>query len=133
VRDLFQRIRADGMAIALASSAKGSELERYLEITGIGDLIAGATSSDDAERSKPFPDIFLAALEKLPGVAAEQAVVIGDAPYDAEAARAAGMTSIGVLSGGFSPDTLRAAGAAAIYDDVAALLADYDRSPLGAA
>ena len=130
VRPLFERIRRDGMAIALASSAKESELRRYLEITGVGDLIDGATSSDDAQRSKPFPDIFLAALKKLPGVTAVEAVVIGDAPYDAEAARGAGMRCIGVLSGGFPAEALRSAGCVAVYQDVEALLRDYDRSPL---
>jgi HAD superfamily hydrolase (TIGR01509 family) len=132
VRDLFERIRADGLRIVLASSAKGEELERYLEITGIGDLIEGATSSDDAERSKPFPDIFLAALKTLPGVEESEAVVVGDTPYDAEAARAAGMDCIGVLSGGFTTDSLNAVGCSAVYADVAELLQEYDASPLSA-
>jgi HAD superfamily hydrolase (TIGR01509 family) len=130
VRQLFERIRAHGLRIALASSAKAEELDRYLEITGVGDLIEGATSSDDAERSKPFPDIFLAALKKLPGVEPGEAVVVGDTPYDAEAARAAGMACIGVLSGGFPAESLTAVGCAAVYQDVAELLREYDRSPL---
>jgi beta-phosphoglucomutase-like phosphatase (HAD superfamily) len=98
--------------------------------TGIADLIDSAISSDDAERSKPFPDIFEAALAKLAPLTSEKAVVIGDTPYDAEAARKAQMKSIGVLSGGFSEQALRDAGCIAIYRDVEDLLHRYDSSPL---
>jgi HAD superfamily hydrolase (TIGR01509 family) len=126
---LFERVRRDRRKTVLASSAKGDELERYKEIAGISDLIEEATSADDAERSKPFPDIFLAALEAA-SVRADEAVVIGDTPYDAEAAVKAGVRPIGVLCGGFPEADLRAAGCIAIYRDPAHLLAEYDRSPL---
>lgn len=129
VRELFERVRRDGKKAVLASSAKEDELERYKKIAGIADLLDGATSSDDAERSKPFPDIFLAALESA-GVRPDQAVVIGDTPYDAEAAVKAGVRPIGVLCGGFPEADLRAAGCIAIYRDPAHLLEAYDRSPL---
>jgi len=131
VRELFERLRADGKRAVLASSAKEDELERYKEIAGITDLVEAATSSDDAERSKPFPDIFLAAL-KAAGVEPEQAVVIGDTPYDAEAAVKAGVRPIGVLCGGFPEAGLRAAGCIAIYRDPQHLLEAYDDSPLSA-
>jgi HAD superfamily hydrolase (TIGR01509 family) len=130
VRQLFERIRRDGMRIALASSAKQPELQHHLESLGIADLVEGATSADDAEHSKPAPDIFQAALRRLPGVVASQAVVIGDSPYDAHAARRAGMHCIGVLTGGFSGRELLQAGAIAVYEDIADLARQYDESPL---
>ncbi len=130
VRDLFQRIRDAGQHIVLASSGKADEVEAYKEIAGIADLIDDATSSDDAERSKPFPDIFQAAFEKLGLADPAQAVVIGDTPYDAEAARQAGLATIGVLCGGFPEEALRAAGCIAVYRDPQHLLEDFARSPL---
>ena len=130
VRELFERIRADGQLAVLASSASAEELDRYKDVAGIADLIDGATSADDAERSKPFPDIFQAALAKLDGVSAAEAIVIGDTPYDAEAARAAGLKSVGVLSGGFPADALRSAGCIAVYEGPSDLLRSYDHSPL---
>ena len=86
VRQLFQRIRQDDKRIALASSAKGDELKTYKAIAGIDDLIEAETSSDDAERSKPYPDIFQAALAELGDVTPDQVLVVGDTAYDAEAA-----------------------------------------------
>ena len=130
-RELFERIKRDGKQILLASSAKGTELDAYKEIARIGDLIEEATSSDDAERSKPHPDIFRAALTKLDGVAPEEAIVVGDTPYDAEAAGKAGPATIGLLCGGFPEADLRAAGCTAIFRDPADLLARYEESPLG--
>jgi HAD superfamily hydrolase (TIGR01509 family) len=131
VRDLFERIKADGRRIVLASSARREELEEYKRIAGIADLIDGETSSDDAERSKPDPDIFLAALEKLGDVPPEAAIAVGDSPYDAEAAGKAGVRTIGLLCGGFPESELHAAGCIAIFRDPADLLDRYDESPLG--
>ena len=130
VRELFQRIRADGKQIALASSCKADELDGYMELAGVRDLVDAKTTSDDAERSKPYPDIFEAALEKLPGVQAGEAVVVGDSPYDAEAAGKAGLRTVGLLSGGFSESELRAAGCIAIYKDPEELLQNFAGSPL---
>jgi HAD superfamily hydrolase (TIGR01509 family) len=130
VRELVQRILNDGKQVALASSAKGDELEFYKRLAHIDDLVQKETSSDDAKRSKPYPDIFQAAMTKLPGVSAAEAIVIGDSPYDAEAANKIGISSVGVLSGGFPEEQLRAAGYIAIYDDCADLLEDYTKSPL---
>lgn len=130
VPDLFRRIRAAGQRIVLASSAKGDELERYVGIAGVAGLYDAATSSDDAERSKPFPDIFRAALDRLAPLGPGDAVVVGDTPYDAEAAGKAGLRTVGVLCGGSPEADLRAAGCVAIYRDPADLLAQYDRSPL---
>ncbi|MFC0385099.1 HAD family hydrolase [Muricoccus vinaceus] len=130
VRDLFLRIRADGTRIALASSAKADELQRYKAIAGIEDLVDAETSSDDAERSKPFPDIFQAALSRLDGIPARSVVVVGDTPYDAEAAGKAGLRAVGVLCGGFPEEDLRRAGCVAIFGGPADLLARYETSPL---
>jgi HAD superfamily hydrolase (TIGR01509 family) len=129
VPELFRHIRAQGQRIALASSAKGEELQVYKTIAGIADLVDAETSSDDAEKSKPYPDIFAAALERL-GLPPAQVVVVGDTHYDAEAATKAGMGTVGMLCGGFPEDVLRSAGCVAIYRDPAALLAGYAASPL---
>ncbi len=128
VRELFQRLRADGWRLALASSAKKDELAAYKKIARIDDLLDEETSSDDAEKSKPHPDIFEAALDRLGNPPAGEAVVIGDSPYDAEAAGKAGLRSVGVLCGGFPADRLRAAGYETLYRDAADLLANYDHS-----
>jgi HAD superfamily hydrolase (TIGR01549 family) len=130
VRELFQRVKAEGLKVALASSAKGDELKTYKKLARIEDLVEEETSADDAEKSKPHPDIFEAALERLEGVRPAEAVVVGDTPYDAEAAGKAGLKTIGLLSGGFPEEDLRAAGCVRIYRDAAELLADYDTSPL---
>jgi HAD superfamily hydrolase (TIGR01509 family) len=128
VRELFERIKANGMAIALASSAKAEELEQHKQSLRIADLLEAATSADDAERSKPHPDIFQAALAGIKDVAPKEAVVIGDTPYDVIAAAKAGMRTICLLSGGFTEEALRAAGAVEIYKDVTDLLKRYDVS-----
>ena len=130
VRELFLRVRQDGKRIALASSAKEDELGAYKRIARIEDLVEEETSADDAERSKPHPDIFEAALARLGEVAHDRIVVVGDTPYDAEAAGKAGLRTVGVLCGGFPEADLRAAGSVRIYRDPADLLARYDSSPL---
>ena len=126
VRDLFQRIKEDGKQIVLASSAKADELDVYKKIARIDDLIESETSSDDADRSKPHPDIFQAALARLKDVAPEDAAVIGDTPYDAQAASKANLITIGLLCGGWSEEELRRAGCVAIYLDAEDLLLQYD-------
>jgi HAD superfamily hydrolase (TIGR01549 family) len=126
IRDLFQRIKKDGKQIVLASSAKADELDIYKKIARIDDLIESETSSDDADRSKPYPDIFQAALARLKDVAPENAVVIGDTPYDAQAASKANLKTIGLLCGGWSTEELRRAGCMAIYLDAEDLLLHYD-------
>jgi beta-phosphoglucomutase-like phosphatase (HAD superfamily) len=116
--------------IALASSAKEEELERHQKNLHIEDLVDASTSADDTDHSKPCPDIFLTALARLDDVAPDEAIVIGDTPYDAQAAARAGMKTIGLLSGGFSEETLRESGVIGVYCDVADLLEHYHESPL---
>jgi HAD superfamily hydrolase (TIGR01509 family) len=130
VRELLQRVIAEGKGIALASSAKEDELEQYKKIANIVDLIDVQTSSDDAHKSKPHPDIFCAALAKLDIAQPDQVIVIGDTPYDAEAAAKAGLLTIGLLCGGWSENELRQAGCVAVFRDPADLLARYSESPL---
>jgi HAD superfamily hydrolase (TIGR01509 family) len=130
VRELFQRIKADGKRIALASSAKKPELADYQRVAGIEDLVDAETSSDDAEQSKPEPDIFHAVLDRLGGIDPRAVIVVGDTPYDAEAAAKAGLRTIGLLCGGWPEEKLRAANCLAIYRDPADLLRQYDHSPL---
>jgi HAD superfamily hydrolase (TIGR01549 family) len=130
VPQLFERIRADRSKIFLGSSAKSEELQTYKKIAGIEGLIDGETSSEDAEKSKPHPDVFQAAMAKLGGIHTSEVVVVGDSPYDAEAAGKVGLRTIGFLSGGFAEAKLRAAGCIAIYDGPADLLARYDESVL---
>jgi HAD superfamily hydrolase (TIGR01549 family) len=130
VPELFQRIKRDRKRIALASSAKAEELEAYKKIAQIDDLIESETSSQDADKSKPYPDIFEAALRQLPGITLHQAIVVGDTPYDAEAAAKANLQTIGLLCGSWKEKELRQAGCIAIYKNPADLLARYDKSPL---
>jgi len=130
VRELVQRVLSDGTEVALGSSAKEDELAEYKKIAGIDDLIETETSSDDAERSKPCPDIFEAAIAKLGIADLSRILVVGDTPYDAQAALKAGLQTIGLRCGGWSEDKLRAAGCIAVFDDPADLLARYDASPL---
>ena len=130
VRALFERIKEDGLKISLASSAKKDELKHYAELLGIEDLIHSGTSTDDAKQSKPEPDIFQAAVDKLSGVPTGTCIAIGDTPYDAEAAGKIGIKTLGMLCGGFPEADLRRARAVEIYDDPADLLARYEESLL---
>lgn len=128
---LFERLLHAGQRIALGSSAKGDELETYKRIAGIEGLIHAQTSADDAEKSKPNPDIFHAAVEEL-GMPHAEIAVVGDTPWDAIAARKAGLLPVGVLCGGWDEKSLRDAGCAAVFRGPADLLARYDLSPLAA-
>src|SRR3954454_3713547 len=129
VPDLLRCVRDAGLRIAIASSAKKDELGKYLEIACVTDLVDVTTSSDDAEESKPAPDIFEMVLKKLQ-IEGTDAVAIGDTPYDAAAARKATILTIGVLCGGFTEDSLRQAGCIELYPGPAALLATFGRSAL---
>lgn len=127
-RALLHRLRDDAVKLVVASSASEDELGPLLERAGVQDLIQDTTSSDDAEESKPDPDIVHAALRGA-GSPALRVVMIGDTPYDVEAATRAGVRIIALRSGGWDDDSLR--GAMAIYDHPADLLDHYDESALG--
>lgn len=129
-RDLLAHVHGRGQRIVLASSAARAELDHYLDLLDARDLVDEAVTSDDVDRTKPAPDIFAVALGKLDGIGAQEVVVLGDTPYDIEAAGKVGMAAIGVRSGGFADAVLTKAGAVALYEDVEALLANYATSPL---
>jgi len=128
VRELFQRICDDDKRIVLASSGKEEDTKYYIEdLLKIDDLIEGYTCADDADRSKPAPDIFTAALDKLGEMSPGDAITVGDTRFDIEAADKAGIATIGLLCGGTAEDVLRQTGAIAIYRDPADMLANYDK------
>ncbi|HEX8735963.1 MAG TPA: HAD family hydrolase [Pyrinomonadaceae bacterium] len=131
VRELFEKIKGEGKHLALASSAKADELEKYKKIARVEDLIEEETSADDAEKSKPFPDIFEAALEKLGKINKKNVVVVGDTAYDAEAAGKIGLQTIGVLTGGWTRSELVSAGCREVYADAAEILENYKKSLIG--
>jgi phosphoglycolate phosphatase-like HAD superfamily hydrolase len=124
---LVHRLTTFGLKAVAASSAKRDELESLLKIADAASLLGDATSSDDADESKPDPDIVHAALKKA-AVSASQAVMIGDTPYDVEAAARAGVAAIALRCGGWKDEAL--SGAIAIYDGPWDLLARLDHSPL---
>jgi HAD superfamily hydrolase (TIGR01509 family) len=127
-RNLVRRMAGDGLHLVVASSAKRDELDALLKAAQVDDLLTETTTSDDADDSKPAPDIVEVALQKL-AMPPDDALMIGDTPYDIESAGKAGVDTIAVRCGG-SGDA-RLAGARAIYDDPADLLAHYVTSPLG--
>jgi beta-phosphoglucomutase-like phosphatase (HAD superfamily) len=129
VPELLCALRERGLKLAVASSAKKDELQAYLEIAEISGLIDELVSSEDVSESKPAPDVFEVAIQRL-HVAPADAVAIGDSPYDAQAAGKLGMTAVGVLSGGFTGKALKDAGCVAVYPGPAALLACLLASPL---
>ena len=119
VRDLVRQFTTDGYTVVVASSAQSDELSQLLKIAGVSDLISATASSSEASRSKPDPDIVQAALQRS-GAPAGQAIMLGDTPYDVEAALRAGIAIVGVESGGWSAEDLHGAvevhpGAAGIY------------------
>ena len=127
VKDLLTRMKGDGLKLAVATSAKADEAEALLKLTGASELIDAVATTEDAQNSKPDPDILHAALQKS-GLSAEAVVMLGDTPYDVQSAQKAGVKIIGVRCGGWAAPDLK--GALAVYDDPAALLAQYATSPL---
>ena len=128
VRELFERIHKDKKEIVLASSGKKPDTEYYVDMLKIGDFITGYVSGDDADRSKPAPDIFAASLEKLSNISSADAVTVGDTRFDIEAAKNTGLRTIAFLCGGTADSVLRQAGAIAIYRDPADFLEHYNPS-----
>lgn len=127
-RSFVTKLLEDGFQIVIASSATNEELGILLKAAQVEDLLQDIpkTTTDDAESSKPAPDLIQAALQKG-NFQPDQVVMVGDAPYDIEAASKAGVAVIAFRCGGFSDQQLK--GAIAIYDDPADLLSQYDRSP----
>jgi HAD superfamily hydrolase (TIGR01509 family) len=119
-RKLIEELHARGHTALLASSAKDDEVDHYLDLLDARELADGWTSSADVESTKPEPDLVHSALEKA-GAEPGDAVMIGDTPWDVEAAKRAGVETIAVMTGGFSEQELRDAGAVAVFESVAEL------------
>jgi HAD superfamily hydrolase (TIGR01509 family) len=126
-RELFEALKRRSIKVAIASSAEKSELDTLLRVARVDDLLEGVSSASDAENSKPDPDIVRAALQRL-DLPASEVIMIGDTPFDIEAASRAGLHSIALRSGGRSDRELT--GALAIYDDIADLLQHLSKTPL---
>jgi len=126
-KDFVRWLIGSRMTVVIASSAREDEVEDLLAVCDGQELASNATTSDDAERSKPDPDIVAAALKKSKATA-DRAVMIGDTPYDIEAARGAGVATIALRCGGWSDEKLE--GAIAIYDDPKELLERLAESAL---
>jgi HAD superfamily hydrolase (TIGR01509 family) len=128
--DLIRTTKKSGLVVVLATSASAKEAEHLTAALGCDDVIDAVTTKDDADESKPSPDIVQTALDKA-GLTAENAVFVGDTVWDVEAATKAGLECVCVTSGGLCASDLREAGAVALFRDAAELVADFGRSPLG--
>jgi HAD superfamily hydrolase (TIGR01549 family) len=118
-RDLIERLRGEGATVILASSAKQEEVDHYLDLLDARELVDGWTTSADVESTKPEPDLVLAALEKAGGD--DPSVMVGDSVWDVKAAKAAGVPTLAVLTGGFSEAELREAGAVQVVETIETL------------
>ena len=122
VRPLFERLKSEGHALAIASSGKKDEIQRTQRILGIDGIPEVVITGDDVENSKPDPDILHIVREKFANSDSEHFILVGDSPHDAEAAQKGRIEMVGVLCGGFPEDDLRRAGTSAIYNDPEDLL-----------
>ena len=127
-RDLIVELKKRGHQVVLASSAKENELDHYLDLLDARDLADGWTTSADVEATKPEPDLIVAALAKA---GASEGVLVGDSTWDCEAAKRVGIPTVTVLTGGFSEQELRTAGAAAVFGSIPELLKRLAETPLG--
>lgn len=125
-RELVERLRREGMRLVVVTSANEEDLKLLLEKSGVTGLVDACTSSDDVDESKPHPDLVIAGLE-LAGVEAAEAVMLGDTPYDVEAATRAGVGIVGVETGGWKKPEL--VGALRVYETPAAIVSGYSASP----
>jgi HAD superfamily hydrolase (TIGR01509 family) len=126
-RELIRDLKDRGHAVVLASSAKEDEVDHYLDLLDARDAADGWTTSADVEATKPEPDLVKAAMEKA---GSDDAVMVGDSTWDCEAAKRAGIPTVAVLTGGFSEDELREAGATAVFASLSELLGGLDGTPL---
>jgi HAD superfamily hydrolase (TIGR01509 family) len=126
-RELIGELRRRGHSVVLASSAKQEEVEHYLDLLGARELADAWTTSADVESTKPEPDLVVAAMRKADELSS---VMVGDTPWDVEAAARADVKTIGVLTGGFSEQELREAGAVAVFESLVALREALDSTPL---
>jgi HAD superfamily hydrolase (TIGR01509 family) len=127
-RDLIVDLKDAGRAVVLSSSAKEDEVGHYLDLLDARDLVDGWTTSADVEATKPAPDLIEAGLEKA---GTRDAVMVGDSTWDVLAAKRAGIETVAVLTGGFSVEELKEAGAVAVLESVAELRERLGETPLG--
>jgi HAD superfamily hydrolase (TIGR01509 family) len=125
--ELIAELKDRGLRVVLASSSPRDELERYLDLLDARELADAWTTKDDVEATKPEPDLILAALEKAK---TESAVMVGDTPWDVEAASKAGVETLCVITGGWSKQELREAGAIAVFESVDELRQRIEETPL---
>jgi len=125
-RELIDDLRERGLDVVLASSSPQKEIDHYLDLLGARELLQW-TTNDDVESTKPEPDLVRAALDKA---RSEDAVMVGDTPWDIESARKAGVETVCVITGGFSEQELRDAGAVAVFESVEELRKRLDETPL---
>jgi HAD superfamily hydrolase (TIGR01509 family) len=126
-RDLIEELKRRGHQVVLASSAIERHVDAFLEKLDARELADGWTTKDDVEASKPDPDLVDAALAKA---RTRDAVMVGDTPWDVQAAKQAGLETICVVTGGFSRQELEEAGAAAVYESLTELRDDLDQTAL---
>jgi HAD superfamily hydrolase (TIGR01509 family) len=128
-RQLLEEIKRRGHSVVLASSAKADEVEHYVELLDARTIADAWTTSADVEQTKPQPDLVNSALQKA-RADAKDAVMVGDTPWDVQAAKSAKVPTIAVRTGGFGQDELEEAGAAAVFESVAELLERIDETKL---
>jgi len=126
-KELIRDLKERGHAVVLASSAKAEEVDHYIDLLDAGEAADGWTTSDDVETTKPEPDLVAAAVDKAGG---GEAVMVGDSTFDCEAAARADVPTVAVLTGGFSEQELRDAGAVKVFESIEGLNASIDETPL---
>jgi HAD superfamily hydrolase (TIGR01549 family) len=125
--ELLRTLKERGHRVVLATSAKPNEVKYYLKLIDASGLADAIITSADVEATKPRPDLVLAAMERAGG---ERAVMVGDSVWDCEAAGRAGIPTVAILTGGFSEQELRDAGAVAVFESVGALAGHLAETPL---
>jgi HAD superfamily hydrolase (TIGR01509 family) len=128
-RELIERLKDAGKTVVMASSAKDDEVEHYLDLLDARELADDWTTSADVEATKPEPDLVKAALDKA-DTKPDDAVMLGDTPWDCEAARRAGVETVALMTGGFSEQELTEAGAVAVFESLPDLLERIEETPL---
>src|SRR5918911_2720162 len=129
-RELIKRLKDAGKTVVMASSAKDTEVDHYLDLLDARELADDWTTSADVEATKPEPDLVRAALDKG-DTDASDAVMLGDTPWDCEAASRAGVATVALLTGGFSEQELTEAGAVAVFESISELIERVGETPLG--
>ena len=129
-RELLVEVKRRGFRLVLASSGKAHQVDHYLDLLDGKEIAEAWTTSDDVEQTKPAPDLVKVAIDKVGG---GEAVMLGDSPYDCQAAAKLGVATLTLRTGGFSPEELKEAGAAAVYESLVDLRDALDTTALASA